>query len=111
MVSYKALNTVCESLIPNTCHGIRNRDGGEADAPSESTTSNICHGIRNSDGGEAAAIPESTPSNTCHRIRNRDGGEAAAIPVFTTRCISINSPLNGRKVISWILLRENMMKI
>ena len=38
-------------------------------------------------------------------------GEAVAVQVFTTRCISINSPLNGRKVISWILLRENMMKI
>ena len=55
MVSYKALNTAIKSPISNTCHG-----------------------IRNSDGGEAAAIPESTPSNTCHRIRNRDGGEAAA---------------------------------
>ena len=32
MVSYKALNTIPESTPSNTCHRIRNRDGGEAAA-------------------------------------------------------------------------------
>ena len=32
MVSYKALNTIIESTLSNTCHRIRNRDGGEAAA-------------------------------------------------------------------------------
>ena len=60
----------------------------EAAAFIESTTSNTCHRIRNSDGGKAAATIESTLSNTCHRIRNTDGGKAAAIQVFATYCVS-----------------------
>lgn len=68
MVSYKALNTTRESIISNTCHRIRNRDGGEAAAIPESTPSNTCHGIRNCDGGETIATVESPLSNTCHRI-------------------------------------------
>ena len=54
----------------------------EAAARSESIISNTCHRIRNRDGGEAAATKESPISNTCHGIRNRDGGEAAAKEVF-----------------------------
>ena len=45
MVSYKALNTIVESLSSNTCHRIRNRDGGEAAAFRESPISNTCHRI------------------------------------------------------------------
>ena len=55
-----------ESLISNTCHRIRNRDGGEAAAIRESALSNTCHGIRNRDGGEASASFESPISNTCN---------------------------------------------
>ena len=42
MVSYKALNTTIESTFSNTCHGIRNRDWGEAAAFFESAISNSC---------------------------------------------------------------------
>ena len=61
--------------------------------------------------GERRTAREAVMSQTCHGGGNVYGCERSAVPVFTTRCISINSPLNGRKVISWILLRENMMKI
>ena len=61
--------------------------------------------------GERRTAREAVMSQTCHGGGNIYGRERSAVSVFTTRCISINSPLNGRKVISWILLRENMMKI
>ena len=65
--------------------------------------------VKNSD--KTGTTSESVPPNTRHAIRNVDAGKTGTTIVFTTRCISINSPLNGRKVISWILLRENKMKI
>ena len=75
----------------------------EAAAKNESPISNTCHRIRNRDGGETAASSESRISNTCHRIRNRDGGEAAAIFVFASCFISTTCVLNGRKVMTQIL--------
>ena len=68
MVNYKALNTIRESITSNTCHGIRNRDWGEAAAISKSPISNTCHRIRNRDWGEAATDIESRFSNTCYGI-------------------------------------------
>ena len=83
----------------------------EAAAIAENIISNTCHRIRNRDGGETIARSESTISNTCHRIRNRDGGEAAASKVFANSFISTSCNLNGRKVIVQILQRLEKMQI
>lgn len=80
--------------------------------PKTKRITNYCnYATRNCDAGERFATAKSTVSNRRDTIWDFYVGERVATPVFTTRCISINSPLNGRKVISWILLRENMMKI
>ena len=43
MVSYKALNTVTESILTNASHGTWNIDGGQRTAAHESIPSNASH--------------------------------------------------------------------
>ena len=60
---------------------------------------------------QAAAIAERHVADFGDGVGDGDACQAGATEVFTTRCISISSSPNGRKVISWILLRENKIKI
>lgn len=62
-------------------------------------------------GGQAAAIIESRVSDGSHGIGDGYGGQAAAAFVFTTYCLPNCCDLNGRKVMTWILWMERMMKI
>ena len=79
MVSYKALNTVIESTISDTCHRIGDCDRGEAGAAIESLISDTCHRIGNRDRGETGAAIESPFSDTCHRIWDCDRSEVGAV--------------------------------
>lgn len=45
MASYKALNTVRKSVIPNTCHTVWYVDAREGITVIKSTFSNTCHTI------------------------------------------------------------------
>ena len=56
MVSYKALKTSFESSLSNTCHRIRNRDGGEAAAFIESRRPYARHTIADSNRGQTRAF-------------------------------------------------------
>lgn len=43
MVSYKALNTIAKSAVPNTCHRVWNVDALKGSAIRKSAISNTCH--------------------------------------------------------------------
>ena len=77
MVSYKALNTTRESIIPYARHTIGDSNRGQTRATRESIMPYACHTIGDSNRGQSRA---------CH--------------VFAKCFISTICTLNGRKVMT-----------
>jgi len=100
-----------ERTTSNARHTIGDGDGGKARAIRERISSNARHTVGDGDGGEAGATIERIFSNARHTVGDGDGGEAGATKVFTTYCLPNCCDLNGRKVMTWILWTERMMKI
>ena len=87
MVSYKALNTIKESISLNARHAVRQYKFGHTAATIERT------------------IPDAR-----HAARQCLFGQATASFVFASRFISTTCTYNGRKVPTWILSRVQKMK-
>ena len=70
MVSYKALNTIFETIISQTRDGVGNRDGGQTAATREAGISQTRDGVGNGDGGQTDAIMEAVISQTRDGVGN-----------------------------------------
>ena len=111
VVVQRSLNTKLESPITDARHAVGDGDGGQTTTAFESPATDARHAVGDGDGCQAAAASESRTADARHAVGDGDGCQAAAIVVFTTYCLPNCCDLNGRKVMTWILWTERMMKI
>ena len=98
MVSYKALNTVPESIIADACHAVGDGNGGQAAASRESIIADACHAVGDGDGGQTATARESRTADARHAVGEGDGGQAVAVAEssITDACHAVGDGNGGQ---------------